>query len=126
MPRGCPAKRRERYIRIKLKANTYLSWITRKRLLGIKSDNALACYFVENSIPDKSFNLGNESVEPPILPSLFCSPEGSPNGNIFFSTPIREATMPRQQRSLQALDASFLSSDFPCQEVRMVHIIFLL
>ena len=102
---GHPAKEREQYIRIKLKANTHLSWITRKRSLGIKSDDALACYFLENSISDGSYNRGNESIEPPILPSLIRSPEGSSNGNIFFSTPIREATVPMEQRSLLALES---------------------
>ena len=109
MPRGRPPKGREQYVRIKLKTNTHLSWITRKKSLGIKSDDALACYFLENSVPDESFNGGSESAEPPILPSLIPSPEGSPNGDILFSTPIREATLPMQRRSLQALDVSSLT-----------------
>ena len=109
MPCGQLPKGKEQYVRIKLKTNMHLSWITRKKSLGMKSDNALACYFLENSVPDASFNGGSESIEPPILPSLIHSPKGSPNGDILFSTPIREATVPMQQRSLQALGISPLT-----------------
>ena len=119
MPRGRPLKGREQYVRIKLKTNTHLSWTTRKKSLEIKRDGALVCYFLENSVPDKNFNgsstLGSsESAELPILPSLIPLPKGSPNGNILFSTPIREATVPVKQRSLQALDVSQISSVQGC------------
>ena len=63
MPRGRPPKGREQYIRIKLRTSTHLTWITRKKSLGIKSDDALACYFLENSVPDESFSGGSERVE---------------------------------------------------------------
>ena len=90
VPRSCPEKGREQYVRIKLRKNTHLSWITRKKLLKLKSDDALANYFLEQAerlehynadIRHDGFNqmAGNGS---PIAPSVFGSQEQSTNSNV--------------------------------------------
>ena len=110
MPRGRPSKGRQMYIRIKLKTTTHSSWTTRKKSLGMKSDDELARYLLDNSVLDGSFNGGGYSADQQAsITSSIRSPVGPPNHDILFSTPIREATLPIQQRSLQIMDISSLT-----------------
>ena len=43
MPLGRPAVGRTSYVRIKLRQETHVSWVEMKRVLGLRSDNELAC-----------------------------------------------------------------------------------
>ena len=43
MPLGRPAVGRTIYVRIKLRQETHVSWVERKRALGVRSDDELVC-----------------------------------------------------------------------------------
>ena len=47
MPRGRPKTVREGYIRIKLQKDTHCSWVERKVLLQLKSDDELAHFLLD-------------------------------------------------------------------------------
>ena len=106
MPCGRPLKGREKHIQIKPKTTTHLSWTTKKKSLGMKSDDELVCYFLEV--------LDGQSIDQqvPIITSSILSPEVPPNSDTLFSTPVREATVLMQQRSLQTVEVSPLTQNF--------------
>ena len=109
MPREQPSTGREKYVRIKLKTTTHLSWTTRKKEVGMKNDDELACYFLDNSLRDGTCNGGGKSADQPasILTSSILSPMGPSNDDILFSMPIRVATVPIQQGLLQTKESRY-------------------
>ena len=74
----------------------------------MKSNDELAHYFLDNLEV-----LGDQSIDQqaPILTSSIVSPEVPPNSDTLFSTPVREATMLMQQRSLQTMEVSPLTQN---------------
>ena len=65
-----------------------------KKSLGMKSDDELIRYFIDNLEV-----LGRQSIDQqaPILTSSILSPEVPPNSDNWFSTPVSEATVLLQQ-----------------------------